>query len=143
MSVISSVASSLNARPTETSPSGGSQSVDFMKLLMAQMQNQNPMDPQTGTEFMTQIAQFSQLEGINKINKNFSDMMMLQGITQGAGLIGKNVTFARDASGATTRGVVNSVIVNGGKVQLNIGGAQVDLSQIRSIEAGPRTANTV
>lgn len=145
MSSISPLTSSLlNTRPSSSSavPSGGS-SVDFMKLLMTQMRNQNPMDPQTGTDFMGQVAQFSQLDGINKINQNFSDLMALQGLTQGANLIGKTVTYAKDATGATARGVVGSVAMASGKIQLVVNGAPVEISQVRSIEAGAKAANVV
>ena len=143
MSTISPLVSSLNAGSTTGGTSAQSpQAIDFMKLLMAQMRNQNPMDPQTGTEFMGQIAQFSQLDGINKLNQNFASLLTLQGLTQGASLIGKNVTYTRDSSGATSRGVVGSVVLNSGKVQLMIGGNAVDLSQIRNIEAGPTNTST-
>lgn len=145
MSGISPITSAaLNARPsTSAAPtsSGGSQSVDFMKLLMTQMRNQNPMDPQSGTDFMAQVAQFSQLDGINKMNQNFADLIALQGLTQGANMIGKTVTYAKDPAGNTARGVVGSVSMASGKIQLVIGGSPVDLSQVRTIEAGAKTTS--
>lgn len=45
----------------------------FLKLMLAQMKNQNPLDPQDGSEFLAQLAQFSTVEGINKINDSMSD----------------------------------------------------------------------
>src|SRR6185436_13764725 len=119
VAAVSPIAAALNAPSPSASatPSSGTsgQTLDFMKLLMAQMQNQNPMEPQSGTEYMTQIAQFSQLDGINKLNTSLANMMLMQGLTQGTNLIGKKVTFAKDATGATATGVVQSVAVNGGK----------------------------
>jgi flagellar basal-body rod modification protein FlgD len=140
MSAISSIlsAGSLNA-PSATAAAAAKapQTVDFLKLLMAQMKNQNPMDPQSGTDFMSQIAQFSQLDGINKLNSNFSDLIAMQSLTQGASLIGKTVTYASTANGTPTKGVVSSVAATNGKIQLMIGGVAVDLSQVRTIEPGP------
>lgn len=141
MSAISSIlsAGSLNTPSAAGAANAKSpQTIDFLKLLMAQMRNQNPMEPQNGTEFMTQIAQFSQLDGINKLNSNFSDMIALQSLTQSAGLIGKTVSYAT-SNGSAAKGVVTSVASNGGKIQLMIGGAAIDLSQVRTVEAGPKT----
>ena len=139
MSSIASIASLSSPRTSSASSAGPSkQTLDFMKLLMAQMRNQNPMDPQTGTEFMGQIAQFTQVEGINKLNQGFNEMILLQGLSQGSNLIGKTVVY--DKNGTSARGTVASVQVNDGKVQLTIGGAAVNLSQVRSVESGTRTS---
>jgi flagellar basal-body rod modification protein FlgD len=143
MSSVSALTSAaLNMKPASTSTTtAGSSGLDFMKLLMAPMQNQDPMAPQSGTDFMAQVAQFSQLDGINKLNQSVTDMMTLQGLTQGANLIGKNVTYA-NAAGNPTRGAVSAVSLASGKVQLVINGNTVDLSQVRTIEAGTRPTPT-
>lgn len=107
---------------------------DFLKLLMAQMQNQNPLEPVTDTQFVSQLSQFSTLQGIQQMNSSFSDMMLLQGLTQGANLLGKTVTFQQTGSNAIGRGVVDSVTFQGGKLQLVVGGKTVALSQVRGIE---------
>jgi len=102
-------------------------------MLMAQMRNQNPMDPQNGADFAAQLAQFSSLDGINKLNQNFNSLLTLQGLSQGTNLIGKNVVYSKDAAGNTARGTVSSVSVIGGQIQLVIGNTNVGLNQIRSI----------
>lgn len=138
MSAIASLAS-LNASPAASTPTSSSRQAlgrdDFLKLLMAQLRNQNPLEPQNGAEFAAQLAQFSSLEGINKLNQNFSDMLMLQGLSQGTNLIGKTVVYAKDAAGNTARGTVTAVRVEAGAVQIMIGNTAVGLNQIRSVEA--------
>jgi flagellar basal-body rod modification protein FlgD len=100
------------------------------------MQNQDPMNPMSGTDFTAQLAQFSSLQGIQQLNTNISSMLTLQGLTQGANLIGKNVTYAKTGSNATAQGTVNSVKMDGtGSIQLVIGGTGVALSQVRGIAA--------
>lgn len=42
----------------------------FLTLLVAQLKNQDPLSPQDGTQFVSQLAQFSQLEQLIGINKN-------------------------------------------------------------------------
>jgi flagellar basal-body rod modification protein FlgD len=142
MSAISSIlsANSLNAPSAAAAVDAKSpKTIDFLKLLMAQMRNQNPMEPQNGTEFMAQVAQFSQLDGINKLNATVTEMVTMQNLTQGANLIGKTVSYATSATGAAAKGVVNSVATTNGNIQLMINGVGVNLSQVRSVEAGPKT----
>jgi flagellar basal-body rod modification protein FlgD len=121
-------ASSSNAPPGQA---------DFLKLLMAQMQNQNPLNPVSGTDFTTQLAQFSTLQGIQQLNANFSNMLALQGLTQGANLIGKTVTYTTPGSTSTSQGVVQSVNLVGGNVQIVVSGNTVGLAQVQSVTAGP------
>jgi len=67
----------------------------FLNLLVTQLKNQDPLSPTDNTAFVAQLAQFSQLEGINNLNDNFnkvSDSMSVLNDFGTAGLIGKNVT---------------------------------------------------
>ena len=109
---------------------------DFLKLLVAQMQNQDPLNPISGTDFTAQLAQFSTLQGIQQMNANFANLLLLQNLTQGTNLIGKNVTYTKPNSAQTTSGVVQSVSVAGGTVALVIGGNPVALSQVQGISTG-------
>ena len=129
----------LNAGPATATKATGTSGVnqnDFMKLLVAQMRYQNPLEPQSGADFTAQLAQFSSLDGINKLNQNISDMLLLQGLGQGTSLIGKSVSYAKDATGTTTaKGTVESVKVDSGKGHVVIGGNSIPLTQIRNIGA--------
>jgi flagellar basal-body rod modification protein FlgD len=42
----------------------------FMQLLVAQLKNQNPMNPADGTQFLTQLAQFSELEQVTVVRQD-------------------------------------------------------------------------
>ncbi len=48
---------------------------DFLKLLLAQMQNQDPLNPTDNTEFVAQLAQFSSLEQMTQMNSNLESMI--------------------------------------------------------------------
>ncbi len=66
---------------------------DFLKLLVTQMQNQDPLNPINNSDMMTQLAQLSTVDGMTQLNKSMSDMLTLQQLTQGANLVGKTVTY--------------------------------------------------
>jgi len=72
---------------------------DFLKLLVAQMQNQDPLNPMEGTEFTAQLAQFSSLEYLQNINGALSDLNTAQSTlhnSQAVSLIGKTVLYEGD-----------------------------------------------
>lgn len=68
---------------------------DFMKLLLEEMSNQDPLNPMDSKEFTVQLTQFSSLEGINDINENLNNLLAFQQSMQNAtvtNMIGKTVT---------------------------------------------------
>jgi flagellar basal-body rod modification protein FlgD len=85
---------------------------DFFKLMVTQLKNQNPMDPMENGEFLSQIAQFGTVSGIDKLNKTFeglaSSLTSGQAI-QAGNLIGREVlvpgSVAVLAPGAPMRGI--------------------------------------
>src|SRR5579884_845238 len=108
----------------------------FMQLLVTQLQNQDPLDPVTDTQFLSQLSQFSTQQGIEQLNSNFSDMLALQQLTQGSSLIGKTVLYQpQGGSGGLQAGVVDGVAVNQGQLQVLVQGQGVPLSSIQSVEA--------
>lgn len=67
---------------------------DFLAMLIAQLENQDPLEPQDGTEFTAQLAQFSSLEQLLGMREAIDELasVQIQAQTLGAvGLIGKNV----------------------------------------------------
>lgn len=85
---------------------------DFMKLLLAQLKNQNPLKPLDGTDFAAQLAQFSSLEQLSNMNtelKNQSVNQMTMNYAQSVNMIGKEVV--------TNSG--NSLVVSGPTTDLN------------------------
>jgi flagellar basal-body rod modification protein FlgD len=51
---------------------------DFLQLLMAQMKNQNPLEPMSNQEFVAQLTSFSSLEQLEKLNQQVSFLVQLQ-----------------------------------------------------------------
>lgn len=82
----------------------------FLKLLVTQMRNQDPMNPMDNAQVTTQLAQISTVGGIDKLNNSLSAMSSAMSATQNASLIGRNVVVSSDlvrlgGSGPVTVGV--------------------------------------
>jgi flagellar basal-body rod modification protein FlgD len=117
------------ATPNAIAGIGGNQ---FLQLLVAQLQNQDPLNPVSDRDFIQQLATLNTVQGIQDLNANFSEMLKLQQLTQGVELIGKTVTFAADGGG-TSAGTVDAVTVQNGQFVLSVGQARVTLDQIQSV----------
>ena len=109
----------------------------FLKLLITQLQNQDPLDPMKNEEFAAQLAQFSSLEQMQNLNENFTQMMDLSKVSSTASLIGKEVIYRDQETGDSITGVVDKVILDSGGTYFSIGGKKVLSDHIQEI--GPAT----
>jgi len=66
---------------------------DYMKLLVTQLQNQNPLEPMNNDQMASQLAQFSQLEQLESMNSNFAKVLETAEHNYANSLLDKNVTF--------------------------------------------------
>jgi flagellar basal-body rod modification protein FlgD len=89
---------------------------DFLKLLLAQLQNQDPTAPTDNTQFVAQLAQFSSLEQAEQTNSMLESLLVAQASanqTSAASFIGKSVLFKSSgvtlsSSGATVLGTLDA-----------------------------------
>lgn len=94
----------------------------FLKLLIAQMKNQDPTDPMDAGEQMSQLASFSQVEQSIKTNTLLKSSLQAEALTRAGDLIGKTVTSADDK----ITGVVKSVeIYSDGVIAITEAGEKV------------------
>lgn len=98
---------------------------DFMKLLVTQLQYQDPMKPMEDKEFIAQMAQFSALEQMQNLNTTLSK-------SQATETLGKYVSWSDD-TGTIQSGIVDGVKIVNGKTQLTVGDKTVDIEKISSI----------
>lgn len=122
MTTVSSVTSSTGTQQTDTSSSTSSASLNydsFLKLLTAQMQYQDPTNPMDATQFVAQLASFSNVEQAIKTNSKLDSLLVSQSLMQVDGLIDKYVT---SMDGKIT-GQIKEVHIysNGTVVKLNSG----------------------
>lgn len=96
---------------TEQKTSAGLGKDDFLKLLITQMQYQDPTKPMDNTEFVAQLAQFSSLEQMNNLNTSMTGV-------QASGMIGDSINWKSDDGSNTYAGVVSGVSMSNGKASL-------------------------
>jgi flagellar basal-body rod modification protein FlgD len=110
----------------------------FMRLLVVQLVNQNPLEPMNDRDFFAQMAQLGQVEGLDNLQSS-SDM------AQATGFIGKTVTAVRPTTSGgafedpLVYGVVTGVVVKNGAQMLvireaNGGNVEVGLGAIQSVQ---------
>jgi len=115
-----SATSSPTAEPVN--PSGELGKNAFLKLMIAQLQAQNPLEPSNGTEYVSELAQFSQLEQTTNIAQNSSQSATAQRVAQAVALIGHTVSYTDPATGATQSGAVQSAEITSGGATLTVEG---------------------
>ena len=114
----------------------------FMELLVAQLENQDPLSPSTNEDLIAQLAQFSSLEEMEELNDNIVGLAVLQQsnalmsqLTNSSALIDKSVQYLHPATNVETWGRVESVKIEDGEAVLRIGGQDVPLANV--LEIGP------
>ena len=104
----------------------------FLKLLITELRNQDPLSPTDDKEFIAQLAQFSSLEQMQQVNKAMEAFVSNQVAFQAAGLLGRTVS-ATASDGSAISGKVDSVRFEKGTPILKVGDAEVPLENIMSI----------
>jgi len=106
----------------------------FLKLLTEELKHQDPLQPLTSEQMLTQISQLATVGEVTKLNANFENMAKAQGAALMATLLGRTVQWA-DPSGAGTRsGVVNRVQLGQDGWAVAVGGVLVPVGSIEAVE---------
>lgn len=86
----------------------------FLELMITQLKNQNPLSPQDNTEFVAQLAQFSSVESLDKLNTNFdafTNSFVANQALQASTLVGRSVTVPADTTMLEPGGLVSASAV--------------------------------
>lgn len=117
---------------TSTSKGGKKKNVDntmgqdqFLQLLVAQMQYQDPLEPTSNTEWVAQMATFSMVESLNNMQTAFDKQ-------SANSLVGKYV-FINDGDNGFVKGKVDFITKQDGKIKLSVGDKLYDLDQLDTV----------
>ncbi len=120
-----------------TATSASEIQMNYMKLLVAQLQNQNPLEPLDNNQMASQLAQLSQLGQVESLNASFARVLEMTERSYAGSLVGKTVAFYSQTENEETavfEGVVEQVFNDiDGKVCLSIGGNAVALDDVVAV----------
>jgi flagellar basal-body rod modification protein FlgD len=108
---------------------------DFLKLLVGQMKNMDPLsqDNKDPSESVGQMTQFSMLEQITNLTQSTQALTQQSKTASTINLIGRNVSYSQD-DGSTAVGTVETVQTAGGKVSMTINGqAGIDPDKVLEV----------
>jgi flagellar basal-body rod modification protein FlgD len=106
---------------------------DFIKMMITQLQNQDPTDPAKSDQLLAQMSQISQLQSSTALNDSLKSMVMQNQIGSASSLIGKSVQ-GMAADNTTISGMVTSVKVESDAVKLELDSGQaLELGRVTSI----------
>jgi flagellar basal-body rod modification protein FlgD len=123
---ISSVTSGADAAQTAAAANQTLTQANFLQLLVTQMSSQDPLNPQSDTEFAAQLAQFSALQQSQAMQQNMA-------VLQANSMIGETVTATPTSGSTTVTGQVTGVQIQSGTPVIVVGGQTYNLSQVTSI----------
>ena len=126
------VASATAATSGGTGATSFSDTTDFMTLLVAQLQAQDPLNPMDSSQFMSQLAD---LQSVIEL-QNISSLLAYQSgpsVADAVSMIGRTVEWADPATGETLEGVVERVTISGGSCLLVVGDTEIALGDVLSV----------
>lgn len=104
---------------------------DFLNLLVAQLKNQDPLNPMKDTEFVAQLANFSSLEQTTSMNKNMEEFLKQQQYQNSAAAV--NMMGMQITSAAGETGIVTGVKIEDSGIFLTVNGKQVPYTEIKEV----------
>ena len=117
---------------TQTSSASKSSSTSdtkqmFLQLLVTEMQYQDPLEPTDNSQYVQEMATFSQVEALNTVSASMADM-------QSSALVGKYVTITDATTGEETSGYVDYVTLDGNDRKVSIDGDLYDVDSVTSVQ---------
>ncbi|MBI4578015.1 MAG: hypothetical protein HY722_17270 [Planctomycetes bacterium] len=104
----------------------------FLDLLVAELVNQDPMEPLKNDEFMNQLVQLQSLESTSALTDGIRSLVLQNQMASGSALLGKQVRGLDDAGDSVT-GQVQRVLIADGQVRLLVAGRPVALGRVQEI----------
>jgi flagellar basal-body rod modification protein FlgD len=120
---------------TGTSGTSGTDQMNqdmFLKLMVAQLKNQDPMNPTDSSQFLAQSAQFTSLEKLDTMAQQSAQALSAQMAFGASGLVGRTVTYT-DTDGTSKSGTVGSVNFTSEGPMLGVGSDSVAINSVTKV----------
>ena len=106
---------------------------DFLKLLVVQLENQDPTSPLDDKEFISQMAQFSSLEQMTQMNTTLSNLIINNKINLSYSLLGKYVEVLDSRTGQEESGIVSEVSFGEGSPSISFNGLTYSVDDVTKV----------
>ncbi|MDR3390461.1 MAG: flagellar hook assembly protein FlgD [Sulfuriferula sp.] len=144
--VSSSLLSTMNPSSTTTQSSSAAAQDQFMKLLVTQMQNQDPLNPMDNSQVTSQLAQLSTVSGIEKMNATLTSMMTSYQSAQSlqaTNLIGHGVMVAGSTTNLSNKSAVFGVNLASAADSVKVQVMDSSGKEVSSFDMGAQKAGLV
>lgn len=132
--LLSSTNSNTNIVDRNETGFAGLDSTAFMKLLITQLQNQDPTEPVTNSELLNQLAMMRNLQSNIELGDSLAAITSSQNLSNAAAFIGRTVVGTNTNKEQVT-GVVDRAFVADGEAFVGIGSDEIGLKQVESVSA--------
>ena len=113
----------------------GLTSNDFLKLLITELQSQDPTQPMDNSQLLDQLSQMRNLQASVDLDSTLKSLTISQQLNSGASFLGKSIQ-GTDANNNQVTGVVSSILVSNNNATLVVGNSQVPLANVTAIAPG-------
>jgi flagellar basal-body rod modification protein FlgD len=120
---------------TVTNPSSQLNESDFLNLLVSQLENQDPLDPESDTDFASEMAQFSSLTGMNNLNSSFNQLY-------GVNLLGLSVQATDPTTNTSYNGEVTGTSIQNNTVYLTVNGSPIPASWVTNVSGSSSVSSS-
>ena len=112
---------------------GALDTADFLQILIAELSNQDPLEPMDNNQLLNQITSINSVESQRQLTETLSSLNQTQSLGSASNLIGRQVSGVGPRGLVT--GVVNRAIVDNGQVVLQVGDSFLPLSSVIEVRA--------
>jgi flagellar basal-body rod modification protein FlgD len=128
----SSSSSSSNASVSSADPFASLNTGDFLKLMITEMQNQDPTAPEDTSQIMQEIGQMQSIESTTQLTTTLNALSLGQNLNAASALINQSIV-GLDSNGNSVNGTVRGVLVENGTPSLVVGNSTVQLSNVQQV----------
>lgn len=133
--MIDTISNTVTRNPTGAGSSNALENLNtsqFLDLMIAELQNQDPLNPMDNAQMIEQIGQIRQIDASSRLTKTLDAVLMGQNLSSASAMIGKTISGLDDDADKVT-GKVERVTVTDGVPKLHVGAKTVTLKNVGEI----------
>ncbi|QDU62580.1 Basal-body rod modification protein FlgD [Planctomycetes bacterium Pan216] len=110
---------------------GSLKTEDFMQILIAELSNQDPLEPMDNEQILNQVQAINEVNATQSLVETLGNLSLSQGLGSASNLIGKEITA--EVGGVEVSGIVDRAEVEDGEVFVSFGDQRVPLSSVTGV----------